>query len=92
MEISYDPAKNSRNVAERGLDFTRAAEIDFNTAKIWQDTRIIYPEARYLALCYLDKRLHVLCFSETAEGLRVISFRRANKREADKHGLSLTEN
>ena len=40
-----------------------------------------YPERRIIAVGYLDDRLHVLCFSETALGIRVISFRKANKRE-----------
>lgn len=92
MEISYDSAKNTRNIAERDLDFARVAEVDFNTAKIWQDTRHIYPEARYIALCYLENRLHVLCFTETKKGLRVISLRKANQREASKHGLPITQN
>ncbi len=92
MEISYDFAKNARNIAERGLDFARVGEIDFDAAKIWQDMRHIYPEARYIALCYLESRLHVLCFTETKKGVRVISLRKANQREANKHGLPITQN
>ena len=81
----FDPAKNNRNIQERGLAFQRAAEVDFNTALIYQDTRKAYGETRYIALCYLDNRLHVLCFTETETGIRVISFRKANAREAIKH-------
>ena len=89
MEITYDPAKNARNLQDRGLSFECVAEFDFATAKVSADTRKPYPEARYLALGYLDDRLHVLCFTETATGLRVISFRKA-KREARHHGFTLT--
>ncbi len=32
-------------------------------------------------LGYLDGRIHALVFTETAKGIRVISFRKANKRE-----------
>ncbi len=28
MEISFDPVKNRRNIVERGLGFSRAAEMD----------------------------------------------------------------
>jgi len=90
MEISFDPAKNARNIAERGLNFERAAEVDFNTADVAVDARRDYGETRYVALCYLDRRLHVLCFTETATGIRVISFRKANPREGRKHGKPLT--
>jgi uncharacterized DUF497 family protein len=32
----------------------------------------------------------VLCYLETARGIRVISFRKANQREAAKYGISKT--
>jgi uncharacterized DUF497 family protein len=32
--------------------------------------------------------LHVLVFSETEDGIRVISFRKANDREGKKHGIA----
>jgi uncharacterized DUF497 family protein len=34
MGISYDPAKNERNIRERKLSFERAAGFDFETALI----------------------------------------------------------
>jgi uncharacterized DUF497 family protein len=34
--------------------------------------------------------LHVLCFTPIEGGIRVISFRKANMREARKHGKPLT--
>ena len=39
-------------------------------------------------LGYLDERLHVLVFGETEDGIRVISFRKANDREGKKHGFA----
>jgi uncharacterized protein len=90
MDISYDPDKNARNMADRGLSFERAADFDFETARLWQDARRAYPERRIVAIGYLDDRLHVLVFTETACGIRVISFRKANPREGAQHGFSLT--
>lgn len=88
MEVSYDPAKSDKNVQERGLSFDRAQDFDFETAKFWVDDRRDYPETRYVALGYLDDRLHVLVFQETDDGVRVISFRKANDREGKKHGFA----
>lgn len=90
MEIDFNPAKNEKNIRERGLSFERAGDFDFATAHIWQDTRKPYPELRFVALGYLDARLHALVFSKTTQGMRVISFRKANLREGDKHGFPLT--
>jgi uncharacterized DUF497 family protein len=88
MKLSYDPAKSQRNERERGLSFERVRDFDFETAKFWEDDRQDYPETRYVALGYLDGRLHVLVFCETEDGIRVISFRKANNREGKKHGFA----
>ena len=81
MEIAYDPAKNARNIELRGLSFEQVANFDFQTALIWIDSRKTYPEVRISALGLLAGRLHALVFAETTNGIRVISFRKANKRE-----------
>jgi uncharacterized protein len=82
MEVSFDPAKDERNRLERGLSFERAREFDFDTAWFRVDDRRPYSETRTIAVGYLYKRLHVLCFVRTETVIRVISFRRANEREA----------
>lgn len=90
MKVDFDSIKNERNIRERQLAFERVAEVDFNTALVFPDTRKAYGETRYIALCYLDHRLHVLCFTETEKGIRVISFRKANTREANRYGKPQT--
>ena len=81
MHIEFDQAKSQANTAERGLGFERVAEFDFGTAVVYQDTRKPYPEVRFVATGFLGQRLHVLCFTPVAGGIRVISFRKANTRE-----------
>lgn len=85
LHISYDPAKNARNIEERGLSFDEVTTFNWDSALIWQDIRKDYPEARYSAIGFLSDRLHVLIFTETEQGIRVISFRRANSREAKRY-------
>lgn len=81
MYIEFDATKNEANIVNRGLSFEQAADFDFGTAAFEQDARKPYPEARFVAVGYLGKRLHVLCFTPVADGIRVISFRKANARE-----------
>ena len=81
MEISFDPAKNARNIEARGLTFEHVARFDFPTAVFSADTRRDYGELRHRALGLVDGRVHVLVFTETDRGIRVISFRKANHRE-----------
>ena len=56
MRIEFDPAKNTTNIRERGLNFECAADFDFDSALILPDTRKAYPELRYVAVGYLAQR------------------------------------
>ena len=85
MHITFDPAKNLRSIADWRLSFELTDEFDFDTAVIWIDARKVYPEVRISALGLVAGRLHALVFSETAKGIRVISFRKANKREVKRY-------
>lgn len=81
MYIEFDSHKNETNIRDRGLSFELAANFDFETAVFEQDTRREYGEIRFRALGYLDSRIYALVFTQTTRGIRVISFRKANKRE-----------
>ena len=86
MEISYDPKKNAKNIARRRPSFERVHEFDFLSATAEVDDRVDYGETRLIAVGFLEQRLHVLCFIETGvDSIRVISFRKANKREQRKY-------
>jgi len=85
MKLDYDEAKNARNIAERQLSFEQVRGFDFDNAVVTQDVRKNYPETRYIALGMLDARVHVLCFTPIAGGVRVISFRKANAREVKRY-------
>ena len=88
MEIEFDPDKNERNKAVRGFGFDRVADFDFDTALIQIDDRRDYGELRYTALGLIEGRIYALVFKETDPGIRVISFRKANRREVRKYAQS----
>lgn len=81
MKITYDPNKNQRNIDVRGLSFELVEQFDWNTARIWQDTRFDYGETRFNALGFINERLYFLTFKPIDSGVRIISFRKANSRE-----------
>ena len=81
MKIDYDPHKNNRNIENRGLSFDEVTSFEFETAICWEDTRKDYGEQRYCALGKIADRLHALVYTRINEGIRVISLRKANKRE-----------
>lgn len=83
VRITFDPNKNERNIRERDLPFQLAAQFEFGSAYVQIDSRRDYGETRYVALGELRSRIHILCFTQTAEGIRVISLRKANDREVE---------
>ena len=91
MRVTFDLDKSARNIAERGLSFEQAAKFEFETALVRKDERREYGETRYVALGKLESRLHVLCFTETEEGIRVVSFRKANDREINRYAKQAAE-
>lgn len=81
MLLEFDAAKSARNVKDRGIGFERFAEIDFDSAVTIEDRRRNYGEQRLRVLAHIDGRLHVATITPRGERIRVISLRRANKRE-----------
>jgi uncharacterized DUF497 family protein len=81
MRLTYDPAKNDRNVAERGLSFEQVADLDWETAVAQEDRRKDYGEMRLRVLAFLGARLHVAVVTVRGDALHVISFRKANRKE-----------
>ena len=92
MKIDFDPRKHQANLdnPSRRLGFDRAADFDWGNAVIDEDTRKDYSERRFVAVGYLDGRLHIMCFTPIYGGIRVISFRKANPREARKYGKPIS--
>jgi uncharacterized DUF497 family protein len=85
MKVEFDPAKNTTNARERGLPFELVEGFDWDGAVFSEDTRFPYRETRLVALGFIEKRLHVVCFTGIPGGIRVISFRKANEREVLKY-------
>ena len=85
MRIEYDADKSAWNDEVRGLPFGVAVGFDWDSAMVVRDARRDYPELRYQAIGLIGGRLHVLVFTPIPDGIRVISLRKANAREAKRY-------
>lgn len=90
MRIDFDPAKDASNVAKHGLSLTLAVELDWDSALVWIDDRHVYGELRMIALAPKTGILYCVAFVERASVRRIISLRRANRREV-KHYVESSE-
>jgi uncharacterized DUF497 family protein len=81
MLIEYDPVKDQINQEKHGVSLAQAGFLDWATALIRTDTRFDYREARYQALGLPESRVYLAALTLRDDALRIISLRRANRRE-----------
>jgi uncharacterized DUF497 family protein len=82
MRIEFDHAKDAANRGKHGVSLALAAEVDWDAALIWLDARFDDDELRMIALAPSAETLYYVAFVERGESLRIISMRRATRREA----------
>jgi uncharacterized protein len=91
MKIDFDQNKSNKNLDERGLAFDVVVEFQWESAVIQEDLRKAYPERRFVAAGNINCRLHIICFTPILEGIRVISLRKANKREVINYEAAINQ-
>jgi len=91
MKIDFDPNKSNKNLEERGLAFDAVVEFNWESAILREDLRKGYPERRFIAAGTINGRIHIICFTPISEGIRVISLRKANKREVRDYERAINE-
>jgi len=90
MQIEYDPAKDAINRDKHGISLADAVYFEWNTAHIERDMRHDYGEQRFKATGYLGTRLYRVVFCMRNTKTRVISLRKANKREERNYAQTQT--
>lgn len=81
MRVEFDPAKDAANQSKHGVSLSIARELDWEAALAWVDERFGYNETRMIALAPKTNILYYVAFVDRGEVLRIISVRRANRRE-----------
>jgi uncharacterized DUF497 family protein len=81
MYIEFDPVKDVANQKKHGVSLSVAGELDWEAALLWIDDRVEYGEMRMIALAPKTEILYYVAFVDRGEARRVISLRRANRRE-----------
>jgi len=81
MRIEFDPAKDKVNQDKHGVSLALAAELDWEASLVWLDERFEYNEMRMIALAPKTGILYYVAFVERSRARRIISLRRANRRE-----------
>lgn len=81
MWIEFDPAKDAANQEKHGLSLAVASALDWDEALVWVDDRHEYGELRMIALAPDTGILYYVAFVDRDDARRIISLRKANRRE-----------
>ena len=91
MRYDFDPGKDSSNLSKHGLSLAAAAELSWDAALVWVDDRTDYGEVRMVALAPIGEILFFVAFVDRETVRRIISFRRANRREVNHYVKAINE-
>lgn len=89
--FEWDEAKSERNLHERGFGFDYATQIFAGGVIEEDDRRRDYGEARTIATGEFGGDLFVVVYTWRANRRRIISARRANRRERDAYRTAIPE-
>lgn len=78
-----DAAKRRANLAKHGVDFARMDAFEWDTAVV--DPETDHDEPRWTAKGFIGPVPHLVVFTERGDDLRIVSLRKATRREVLRH-------
>jgi uncharacterized protein len=82
MDFEWHPAKAEENVRKYGIDFPTAVLVFLDPHRIErEDIRISYGETRFQVIGMVGVQVLVLIYTPRADRIRIVSARKANRRE-----------
>ena len=89
MRIEFDAQKNEAHKVKHCLSLEFASELDWENSLVWIDERREYGESRMIALAPSTGTLYYVAFVDRDDIRRIISLRRANRREVKHYVQSI---
>ena len=89
MRIEFDVQKDGANKDKHGVSLAFATELDWENSLVWIDERREYGEIRMIALAPSTSTLYYVAFVDRDDIRRIISLRRANRREVKHYVQSI---
>jgi uncharacterized protein len=81
MRFVWDEAKRQANLEKHDFDFVDAPEVFAGPTCTVEDDRFAYGEQRFLSFGFLRGLAVSIVHTETENEIRIISFRKATRRE-----------
>ncbi len=91
MEYDWDEAQRRSNIRDHGIDFADVKPVFDGVTVTILDDRFDYGEERFITFGLLDGRVVAVVHTETDEVIRIISVRKATKREESSYFTEIAD-
>jgi len=89
VQITFDPTKDAANVAKHGVSLALAVSLEWGWLLTAPDIRRDYGETRMVGYAPLGTRVYCVVFTDRGEERRVISLRKANRKEVKRYASQI---
>ena len=81
MEIEFDSDKASSNASKHGVSLDTAENLEWDMLLAEEDKREAYGELRFIGYAPIGRQVYCVVFTDRGDVRRIISLRKATKRE-----------
>ena len=89
VKIDFDPTKNAANIANHGVSQADAKLLEWDLLLAQEDIRDDYGEQRMVGYAPIGALLFCVVFTEHEDTYRIISLRKATKREVREYASQI---
>lgn len=89
MKIAFDPKKDAVNVKRHGVSLALADRLEWDELLGIVDRRREYGEVRWVGYAPIGARVYCVVFTDRGDTRRVISLRKANRREVKHYEIKI---
>lgn len=79
--LTFDPAKDAKNIRKHGISLARFNDMREDTMLVIPDVAHSTTEERFIVIGFIDAGLYVAAVTYRGADTRVISLRRASRKE-----------
>jgi uncharacterized DUF497 family protein len=90
VRYEWDEAKRVENLEKHGIDFEAVRRFDWIMSVSGADRRHRYGEERIVAFAPIDGRVHAVVYTIRGDTRRIISLRKANRREQAAYAIAIS--
>lgn len=91
MQVEWDEAKRDENLRKHGIDFVDVETLFEGFTATIEDDRLDYGEQRFVTFGIMEGRVVAVAHTEQSDTIRIISIRKATKREEKSYFSAISE-